>query len=126
MEGLKIHLQNNHEAECDICNQKFAGKKRLENHKCRIHVRNPSFGALYMKDWFLKNDCIRIFCENEKCEVSILHSDLCIESKACNQLPNSFKHPYTYNEEDKILHQPFSEVFSDGEVNWCIVSANIG
>jgi hypothetical protein len=71
-------------------------------------------------------DCIRIFCENEKSEVSILHSDLCLESKSCYHLPNNFEHPYTYNEADGLLHQPFSEVFSDGEVNWYVVSANIG
>ena len=90
---------------------KVCWNETAKSHMCRIHVRNPSFGALYMKDCFLKDDCIRIFCENEKSEVSILHSDMCIESQPYYNLPNYFKHPYTYNEEDQLVHPPFSELF---------------
>ena len=47
---------------------------------CRVHVRNPTFGDYYMKDWFIRNDCIRIFSKQKQTDIGMLHSDLCIES----------------------------------------------
>ena len=40
-----------------------------------------------MKDWFVKNKCIRVFYNNAKEEVVVIHSEDCISNNACTELP---------------------------------------
>ena len=71
---LKIHMREKHEIECNTCNEKFAGLRKLKNHMCRIHVGNPSSGDYYMKNWYLNNDCISVFSKQQQREVALIHS----------------------------------------------------
>ena len=65
--------------KCKICGEKFAGEKKLQTHTCRIHVNNPSKNSLYMKNWYVSSECIRVFCDEKKKEVAILHAHGCSE-----------------------------------------------
>ena len=64
--GLKIHVGKMHESECPECNEIFAGEAKLKTHMCRLNVTNPSFQNFYMKNCFLKDSCISVFCEEQK------------------------------------------------------------
>ena len=55
-----------HEAECPECNEIFAGEAKLKTYICRVHVTNPSFQNFYMKNWFKKESCISVFCEEQE------------------------------------------------------------
>ena len=70
---------------------------------CRPHVKNPSWGFLYMKDWFVKNDCVRIFSEQKQKEVAILHSELCVKKNSCS-LPSDLRSQLSYKDEQDIQH----------------------
>ena len=68
------------------CNEMFAGIDKLNGHMCRVHIKNPSYKEYYMKDWLIRNICIRVFSRKKQSEVGMLHSELCIESKPCSDL----------------------------------------
>ena len=53
--GVKIHMGRMHEVICDSCSEKFAGKAKLLNHMCRLHIENPDFEQLYMKNFETKH-----------------------------------------------------------------------
>ena len=57
---------------------------------CRIHVKNPSKESLYMNNWYLKDECIRLFCNHEKKQVAILHIQVCEQKKPCPDAPPKF------------------------------------
>ena len=77
--GLKIHVGRMHEVKCDKCNEKVGGEHKLKTHMCRIIVANPTIDSLYMKNWYLPNECIRVFCNEQKKQLAILHSKKCEE-----------------------------------------------
>ena len=85
--ALRDHMKFKHEAQCDTCKEMFVGEKKVKNHMCRIFLINPTFGDFYTKNWYLKNDCIRIFSKQQQKEVAIIHSQHCIEDKHCPDLP---------------------------------------
>ena len=84
-------MSNFHEILCPQCNCMFAGEQKMKNHLCKIHVKNPSSKRFYMKDWFVKDKCIRVFDNNSKQEVVLLHSDDCITNNSCNELPENLQ-----------------------------------
>jgi hypothetical protein len=122
---LKMHVKANHMVECENCNEKFAGINKLNSHMCRIHVINPSFGDYYMKNWFVKNECIRVFSEQKQKEISILHSELCIKNHPCSCLPSNFRSKSSFTDENKLVHMPASLFILDSEVNWPDLSATM-
>ena len=56
--GLKIHMGKKHEEKCDVCDERFAGSTKLKTHICRVHVTNPTYGSLYVKNWYINHECI--------------------------------------------------------------------
>ena len=88
---MRKHVEINHWVKYKNCSDNFAGIDKLNNHMWRVHVRNPSYGNYYMKDWFIRNHCIRIFSEQSRKEIGTLHSDLYIESNPCSSLPSGYK-----------------------------------
>ena len=65
-DGLKTHVERDHKVTCENCNENYAGNRKLLNHMCRVHIKNPSQCELYMKNWFINNECIRVFSEKKK------------------------------------------------------------
>ena len=115
---LKAHMVKFHELLCPQCNCTFAGKKKLDNHMCRIHVENPSSRWFYMKDWFIKDKCIRVFDDESKKEVLLLHSEDCIANNACTELPENFQKEISFKDTHGIYHLHSSTYMSLNIVNW--------
>ena len=115
---LKTHMVKFHELLCPQCNCTFAGKKKLDNHMCRIHVENPSSRWFYMKDWFIKDKCIRVFDDESKKEVLLLHSEDCIANNACTELPENFQNLISFKDTHGIYHLHSSSYMSSNSVNW--------
>ena len=68
-----------HQVECAHCKESFMGTCKFEKHICRIHVENPEYmdKDMYMKNWYSKNDCIRVFSRRQKKKIIIIHSGHC-------------------------------------------------
>ena len=77
------------EAECSECNEIFSGEFKLKTHMCRVHVSNPSFEDYYMKNWFIRNSCISVFCKQQSKELALLYSENCVQ----NQVPVTIHYP---------------------------------
>ena len=108
---------------CEYCHVKFSGRKKLRNHMCRNHVKNPSWGDFYMKNWFVKNECVRVFSEQQQKEVATIHSELCVENRSCSFLPSSFKSQHIFKDDQDLIHLPASMYFKENlftgfEVKW--------
>ena len=86
---------------------------------CR--VQNPSFGDYYMKDWFIRDDCIRIFNSKTETEIAMLHSEYCIETMHCSDLPPELYRVDRFVDENSYAHMPTSRYISEGDVNWAIL-----
>ena len=86
--GLKIHVGKMHELECKSCKSIFTSETKLKDRMCRLHVSNPSNKSLYMKDWFVKDSCIRVYDSGQEKEIALLHSDYCDELKPCSDYPS--------------------------------------
>ena len=56
-----------------------------------INVTNPSLDdILYMKNWYINNECFQVFCNQQKKQLAILHSRECEDIKPCPEaLPNA-------------------------------------
>ena len=54
-------------------------------------MKNPTFKIYYMKEWFEKDKCIRVFDKSKEEEVIILHSEDCISTNNCSDLPENIK-----------------------------------
>ena len=115
---LKIHMREKHEIECNTCNEKFAGLRKLKNHMCRIHVVNPSSGDYYMKNWYLNNDCISVFSKQQQREVALIHSIYCVEKQHCSYFPTSLKSVVENETCNVILDLPATIYMTDNNVNW--------
>ena len=114
--GLKIHMGRMHEVTCDACNEKFAGQKKLNTHMCRIHLKNPSIEFLYMKNWYLKHECIRVFCNSEKKLLAILHSRNCIETNNCTDFPTNLDQDTPTQDIHGIIHTFADKIINFGTV----------
>ena len=55
-----------HEVICNCCTEMFACKARLKTNMCRILIENPNSENLYMKDWVLKDICLKMFSHSEE------------------------------------------------------------
>ena len=81
--GLKIHKGRMHEIKCDVCDEMFGGERKLKTHICRNHIENPTCGKLYTKSWNSPNECIRVFCNEQKKQLAIIHSKDCDGESPC-------------------------------------------
>ena len=102
--GLKIHTGKMHDLECDTCKEMFASDTKLKAHMCRLHVSNPSKHTLYMKDWFVKNSCIRVYNNELQKEIALLHSNQCEDCKPCSEYPTNLRHRIRVDDDNGLIH----------------------
>ena len=117
---LKHHMGEQHEHNCNYCDCKFVGEKRLKNHLCRVYVNNPcseQFG-FYTKDWFERQKCIQIFDNASKEEVILLHSENCVEQKVCLELPLNFKEEKHFKDTHGMIHLIASDYMESNKMKW--------
>ena len=117
-DNLKQHTKIAHEVVCSFCNCSFAGNKKLSTHVCKIVVENPTSSPLYMKDWFVRNGCIRNFDGDIKREVFNLHSEDCVSSSSCTSLPENFKTEKYFKDTQEIIHLTTSDCMESNRVKW--------
>ena len=102
---MKEHKKTTHAVNCSYCKSTFAGNKKFENHICKVLVENPISQKFYMKEWFEKNKCIRVFDNDLKKEVVILHSEDCISLRSCcTDLPKNFSTQKPIKDTQGITH----------------------
>ena len=119
-QDLKKHMKSVHEDQCQHCNCTFAGSKKFKNHMCRINVTNPSSQWFYMKDWYEKDKCIRVFDDESKQEIIILHSEDCIKNEVCTKLPPFFHKEKCFKDTHDIIHLPVTSYMETNKqtVKW--------
>ena len=121
-EDLKMHIHEKHQLQCQDCHENFNGRKKLDNHMCRLHIENPSFGDMYVKNWVIKNECVRVFSKHLQKEIAIIHSDVCVEKHTCTYvLPDSVTQP-RYKDTTGFIHLHSSELINNREVKWAILA----
>ena len=79
-----------------------------------------------MKNWFIRNECIRIFSKVKETEIGILHSESCIKSKPCKLLPSKLQEGgLQFVQKDLFVHVAASIFLSEGTVKWSNLSLNL-
>ena len=63
---------------CKNCDLTLKTKDKVKTHVCKVSIRNPSSGPLYMKGWYDRNGCTQIFNSNLNEEVAWLHAEICV------------------------------------------------
>ena len=62
-------------------------RNKLSVHICRIYLKNPEYENLYLKNWMVSNSYSIVFCKQTRKEVSILHSEACLDfTNSCQDL----------------------------------------
>jgi hypothetical protein len=104
--------------ECKNCNLTCKTEDKLENHMCRIEVKNPSFCDFYTKNWIALNRCSYVFHRIEKVEVAVLHCKDCTENK--NRCSEKFPLylPAQEDETNGLWHLDLSKYLEDGRLYW--------
>ena len=97
-------MKRMYEVKCENCHDMFSGDKNLNKHICRIHLSNPSDNSLYMKNWYVNNECIWLFCSDKKEQIATLHSDQCLKSNPCPDKPNIIANGEILKDKNDILH----------------------
>ena len=46
-DDLDSHTYENHEVKCVHCGESIKGKRKFENHVCRLNVKNPVYLDMY-------------------------------------------------------------------------------
>ena len=119
---MKNHMKKMHSTKCKFCNETFVGERKLKKHLCRLYIINPSFEDYYMKNWFVRDDCIRIFSDSQKVDIGMIHSEKCIESSHCSYLPHQLiTKTNRFVDDNFYAHMPASKYLLDGSVNWNIL-----
>ena len=104
-QDLKVHIQTKHdlfnntenysrcptssvyekvdkfEAEqikCKKCDLTLKTEDKVKTHVCKVSIRNPSSGPLYMKGLYDRNGCTQIFNSKLNEEVAWLHAEICV------------------------------------------------
>ena len=90
----------------------------MKSHLCRIKVENPTSFWFYTKDWFENGKCIRVFDNNAKEEVVIIHTEDCVEHNACIDFPDDFVKESYFKDTHNILHLPASHYMISNKVKW--------
>ena len=82
-----------------------------------------------MKDWFVKDSCIRVYDSGQEKEIALLHSDYCDELKPCSDYPSvSLKGTAKFKAKNGLIHLHGSTYFERNstpeEVIWYILNFN--
>ena len=84
------------------------------------------FGDYYMKNWFVKDGCIRIFSDKKKREIGMLHSELCLNSIHCSDLPQQkIDNGLRTVVDHYYSHMPAYRFLSNGNIDWNILKLNM-
>ena len=127
--GLKIHTRKMHEIKCTSCDVSFQSEAKLKEHTCRLHISNPSYKSMYMKDWFVKDSCIRVYDSGLQKEIALLHSDFCKKCEPCADYPTSFKRGVKYKDNNELIHLNAGTYFERNsipeQVDWDVLNYNM-
>ena len=115
---LKLHHETLHVKICSDSKCNFAGERKLKEHVCRIYLSNPTSGRLYLKDWFVKDTCVRVFDNDTKDEKYVLHSDPCLMNQSCEELPTDFKQKSSSKDPQGRIHLPANVYIKSKTLNW--------
>ena len=115
---LKSHIGQLHIHTCENCNLTFEGYNKLKNHTCRIKIENPTSYWFYTKDWFEHGKFIRVFDNQLKEEVVVIHGEDCIHNNACILFPENFKKEKYFKDTNKILHLTKSYYMTSNKIKW--------
>ena len=115
---LTRHKSSEH-FRCQECLETFITNEKLKKHTCKHDIGNPSFEQYYSRSWMDSNNCNKIYCNNIKQEVAILHCEKCLKGeKSCCWSP------YTLNgQSDGVKHLEFEKytkdyIFKKMEIKW--------
>ena len=115
---LKNHVVQLHSHLCQYCNSTFEGESKLKKHICRIQVENPTSYWFYTKNWFERGKCVRVFDNNAKEEVVIIHGEDCITNNACTLFPENFRKAKFFKDTQNILHLTASHFMIQSRIKW--------
>ena len=115
---LKSHIRQMHVHTCNNCSLTFEGENKLKSHICRIKVANPTSYWFYTKDWFEHGKCIRVFDNQAKEEVVVIHGEDCIQKNTCILFPENFKKEKYFKDTHKILHLTASYYMISNKIKW--------
>ena len=75
-----------------------------------------------MKDWFERDKCIRVFDDNTKNEVALLHTEDCVANNYCTNIPDDFKKSGSFKDTEGIVNLQASNYITSKTVNWMSIS----
>ena len=93
-------------------------EEKLDNHLCRVSVRNPAFCNFYIKNWIPVNRCSSIFHRIKKEEVAILHCEDCVTKKIRCGENHPLWFPAQEDREDGSWHFEMKTFLKDGRIDW--------
>ena len=47
-DDLNTHVRSMHDEKCSSCDLAFKEKKKIKDHMCQLHIKNPTRGNCYM------------------------------------------------------------------------------
>ena len=104
---LLMHIKSNHEYKCDVCELTFQSDTKLKTHMCRVHVKNPTCGDHYTRNYIVWKCCTVIFSKSKEQEVVYLHSEQCFDnSNRCSDLYPSY---HMTNYDGEAYHTPLND-----------------
>ena len=71
-----------------------------------------------MKNWFVRESCISIFCKQQNKEVALLHSDHCTRSSHCEYYPPNLAIFIRVDDENDLIHLKSTCYLESGRVCW--------
>ena len=83
---------------------------------CRVHVKNPTCGDHYTRNYIVWKCCTVFFSKSKEQEVVYLHSEQCFDnSNRCSDLYPSY---HMTNYDGEAYHTPLNDFFSNGKIDW--------
>ena len=70
----------------------------------RVHVTNPTYGSLYVKNWYINDECIQVFCDKSQKQIALIHSKKCLRIKPCPDRPKEILPGEIAKDKTNILH----------------------
>ena len=110
-----------HDEKCSRCDLAFKDKKKLKDHICQLHIKNPTRGNCYLKNWIVVNGCTPIINKATMTELAILHCDDCWRRiSKCADIKHIDEH-----DENSVYHGKLNKFIRNGVVNWSELMAHL-